>query len=76
MTLDPDQPSIHAVLKEFFQPLRPNGTRPDFFAVSRKESEELDRDYARKYDEDLSAPLIFVSCEMSIRADRALNGGV
>jgi len=27
----------------------------------RRESEEFDRDYARKYDEDLNTSLIFVS---------------
>jgi len=67
--LDPGRPSIHATLKEFFQPFRSNDTRADFFAVYRKESEEFDRDYARKYDEDLNTSLIFVSRQMSIRAD-------
>ena len=54
--------SLHAALKEFFQPLRTNDTRADFFAIYRKESEEFDRDYAGKYDEDLNTSLIFVSC--------------
>jgi len=53
--------SLHDALKEFFQPLRTNDTRADFFAVYRKESEEFDRGYARKYDEDLNTSLIFVS---------------
>jgi hypothetical protein len=46
---------------EFFDPLRSNDSRADFFAVYRRESEEFDRDYARKYDEDLNTSLIFVS---------------
>ena len=58
--------SIHSALKEFFQPLRSNNTRADFFSVYRKESEEFDRDYAKKYDEDLNTALIFVSRKMSI----------
>lgn len=53
--------SLRAALKEFFQPLRTNDTRADFFAIYRRESEEFDRDYARKYDEDLNTSLIFVS---------------
>ena len=54
--------SLHDALKEFFQPLRTNDTRADFFATYRRESEEFDRDYARKYDEDFNTSLIFVSC--------------
>jgi len=53
--------SLQSALKEFFDPLRTNDSRADFFAVYRKESEEFDRDYARKYDEDLNTSLIFVS---------------
>jgi len=53
--------SLQSALKEFFDPLRTNDPRADFFAVYRKESEEFDRDYARKYDEDLNTSLIFVS---------------
>jgi len=41
--------------------LRSNDPRAGFFAVYRKESDEFDRDYARKYDEDLNVFLIFVS---------------
>ena len=53
--------SLHSALKEFFEPLRKGNPRADFFAVYRKESEEFDREYARKYDEDLNTTLIFVS---------------
>ena len=41
--------------------MRSNDPRADFFAVYRKESDEFDRDYAKKYDEDLNTSLIFVS---------------
>jgi len=54
------QSSLHSALREFFDPLRTNDPRTDFFAVYRKESEEFDRGYARKYDEDLNTSLIFV----------------
>jgi len=53
--------SLHSALKEFFEPLRTNDSRADFFAIYRKESDEFDRDYTRKYDEDLNTSLIFVS---------------
>lgn len=53
--------SLHSALKEFFEPLRTNNSRADFFAVYRKESNEFDREYTRKYDEDLNTSLIFVS---------------
>jgi len=53
--------SLHSALKEFFDPLRTDDSRADFFAVYRRESGEFDRDYAKKYDEDLNTSLIFVS---------------
>ena len=53
--------SLRSALKEFFDPLRTNDSRTDFFAVYRRESGEFDRDYAKKYDEDLNTSLIFVS---------------
>ena len=53
--------SLHSALKEFFDPLRTNNPRADFFTVYRKESDEFDREYTRKYDEDLNTSLIFVS---------------
>ena len=60
------KPSLHSALKEFFEPLRTNDSRTDFFAIYRRESGEFDRDYAKKYDEDLNTSLIFVSCPVSI----------
>ena len=53
--------SLHSALKEFFDPLRTNNSRTDFFAMYRTESGEFDRGYARKYD-DLNTFIIFVSC--------------
>ena len=58
--------SLHSALKEFFEPLRTNDPRTDFFAVYRRESGEFDRDYARKYDEDLNTSLIFVGPHISV----------
>ena len=53
--------SLHSALKEFFEPLRTNDPRTDFFAVYQKISAEFDRGYENKYDEDLNTSLIFVS---------------
>jgi len=55
------QRSLHSTLKEFFDPLRTNDSRADFFTVYRRESGDFDRDYAGKYDGDLNTALIFVS---------------
>jgi len=64
-------PSLHSALKEFFDPLRTDDSRTDFFTVYRRESGEFDRDYARKYDEDLNTSLIFVSSLISaLHAER------
>ncbi|KAF9789528.1 hypothetical protein BJ322DRAFT_540075 [Thelephora terrestris] len=54
-----DSKCLHSALKEFFEPLRTNDSRTDFFAVYRREAGEFDRDYANKYDEDLNTSLIF-----------------
>jgi len=58
--------SLHLALREFFEPLRTHDPRTDFFAIYRKESADFDRDYARKYDEDLNTSLIFVSDSIRI----------
>jgi len=61
MTDDHSHRSLRSVLKELFDPPRTNDSRTDFFTVYRRESEDFDRDYAGKYDEDLNTSLIFVS---------------
>jgi len=52
--------SLHSALKEFFEPLRPNDSRADFYTVYSRKSGEFDQNYAREYD-DLNTFLIFVS---------------
>ena len=64
--------SLHSALKEFFEPLRTDNPRADFFAVYRKESDVFDREYAKKYDEDLNTSLIFVS-SLTMRAGRKIS---
>jgi len=67
--------SLHLALKEFFEPLRTNDPRTDFFATYRKESADFDRDYARKYDEDLNTSLIFVSDPIQMHPFSTYSGG-
>jgi len=67
--------SLHSALREFFDPLRTNDSRTDFFAVYRRESEEFDRDHAKKYDEDLNTSLIFVSPSVLSLALNIESGG-
>ena len=57
---------LHAALEEFFDPLRTNNSRADFFAVYRKQSNAFDREYMRKYDEGLNTSPIPVSHPMPI----------
>jgi len=65
VALMPRRCSLQSALREFFEPLRTDDPRTDFFAVYRKESDEFDRDYTRKYDGDLNTSLIFVSDTLS-----------
>ena len=55
--------------------MRTNDSRADFFAVYRKEAAEFDRDYAKKYDEDLNTTLIFVSDAIRTRLLNVDSGG-
>lgn len=47
-------------LREFFPKLKTDEDKADFFAVYKKEAEEYDREFTKKYDEDLNTTLIFV----------------
>lgn len=52
--------SLRSSLKEFFDPVRTDDPRSDFYTVYRRESGEFDRDYIAKYDGDLNTSLLFV----------------
>jgi len=53
--------SFQDALRTFFQPIKNDDARLDFYAVYKKEAVEYDTDYVKKYDEDLNTTLIFVS---------------
>jgi hypothetical protein len=48
------------VLRAFFPKLKADDLKTDFFAVYKKEADEFDREFTKKYDEDLNTTLIFV----------------
>jgi len=52
--------SLQDALRVFFQPIKSDDARLDFYTTYKKEATEYDTDYVRKYDEDLNTTLIFV----------------
>ena len=52
--------SFQAALRAFFQPIKTDDPRLDFYTVYKREATEYDVDYVKKYDEDLNTTLIFV----------------
>ena len=52
--------SLQDALRTFFQPIKTDDPRVDFYTMYKKESAEYDMDYIKKYDEDLNTTLIFV----------------
>ena len=44
----------------YFQPIKNDDPRLDFYTVYKREAFEYDVDYVKKYDEDLNTTLIFV----------------
>lgn len=53
--------SFQDALRTFFQPIKTEDPRLDFYTMYKKESTEYDDEYVKKYDEDLNTTLIFVS---------------
>ena len=52
--------SFQDALRTFFQPIKTNDPRLDFYTMYKREATEYDADYVKKYDEDLNTALIFV----------------
>ena len=52
--------SLQDALRTFFQPIKTEDSRVDFYTMYKRESAEHDMDYVKKYDEDLNTTLIFV----------------
>ena len=56
------RPSLQDALRTFFQPIKTDDPRVDFYTMYKREAAEYDTDYVKKYDEDLNTTLIFVRC--------------
>lgn len=54
--------SFQDALRTFFQPLKTDDPRLNFYTLYKREATEYDVDYVKKYDEDLNTTLIFVRC--------------
>ena len=52
--------SLQDALRTFFQPIKTDDPRVDFYTMYKREAAEYDTDYVKKYDEDLNTTLIFV----------------
>ena len=52
--------SFRDALRTFFQPAKIDDPRLDFYTVYKREANEYDTDYVKKYDDDLNTTLIFV----------------
>jgi len=60
--------SLQDALRTFFQPIKTDDPRLDFYTMYKREATEYDTDYVKKYDEDLNTTLIFVRCISSAPA--------
>ena len=56
--LTPD--SIQNALRMYFQPIKTNDPKLDFYTMYKRETMEYDTEYMQKYNEDLNTTLIFV----------------
>ena len=56
--LTPD--SLQEALRMFFQPIKNDDPKLDFYTMYKRETSEYDTEYMQKYNEDLNTTLIFV----------------
>ena len=56
--LTPD--SMQEALRMFFQPIKNDDPKLDFYTMYKRETSEYDTEYMQKYNEDLNTTLIFV----------------
>ena len=57
-------------MRSFFQPIKTDDARVDFYTMYKREATEYDMDYVKKYDEDLNTTLIFVRRSPSVIRSR------
>ena len=61
--------SLQDALRTFFQPIKTDDPRVDFYTMYKREATEYDTYYVKKYDEDLNITLIFVRRSSSVPAN-------
>ena len=54
--------SIQEALRIYFQPIKHDDPKLDFYTMYKRETMEYDTQYMEKYNEDLNTTLIFVRC--------------
>ena len=52
--------SIQEALRMYFQPIKNDDPKLDFYTMYKRETTEYDTEYMQKYNEDLNTTLIFV----------------
>ena len=52
--------SFRDALRSFFQPIKTDDARVDFYTMYKREATEYDTDYIKKCDKELNITLIFV----------------
>ena len=63
--------SIQEALRMYFQPIKNDDPKLDFFTMYKRETAEYDTEYMAKHNEDLNTTLIFVSfCIPAIATNR------
>ena len=65
--------SLQDALRTFFQPIKTDDPRVDFYTMYKRESAEYDTDYVKKYDEDLNTTLIFVRYSSSYLTNHLIH---
>ena len=65
--------SFQDALRTFFQPIKTEDPRVDFYTMYKRESAEYDADYIKKYDEDLNTTLIFVNYSSSYLVNHLMH---
>ena len=58
--------SFQDALRTFFQPIKTDDPRLDFYTMYKREATEYDTEYVKRYDEDLNTTLIFVCYTPSV----------
>jgi hypothetical protein len=52
--------------RAYFRPIKTEDSRLDFYTMYKREANEYDTDYVKKYHEDLSITLVFVRPSLSL----------